>query len=154
MHVERPVESYLADLVSSHNLAPLRLCGRISLSDWQCEEKPAPFADFAFDPNFPSMHLDELFRQRKAQAGALRFSRLTRCLLKFEEDPFMIFCRDPRPCVTNLHTHRSVLSVRPHPDSSSLWRELDGVSDQVQKHLLDSSSVHGKRLRQSTALDM
>src|SRR5215813_5619609 len=147
MHVERRVESYLADLVSSHNLAPLRLCGRISLSDWQCEEKPASFAEFAFDPNLPAVHLHELPRQRKPQAGALRFSRLTGCLLKFKKDPFMIFWCDPRPCVTNLDAHGAVFRVRPDPDPSPLRCKLDGVSHQIQKHLLNSSPVHGKWLR-------
>src|SRR5262245_50247610 len=142
MHVERRVESYLADLVSSHNLAPLRLCGRILLIHRQGETEPASFSNFALQLNLPAVHLDELFRQRKHQAGALRFSRLTGCLLKFEEDPFMIFWCDPRPGVTHLDTHRSILTVRPDPDPSPLWCELDRISQQIQKHLLDSSAVH------------
>src|SRR5262245_11092790 len=137
MHVERRVESYLADLVFRHNLAPLRLCARIFLLHRQVEEKPAPFAEFALHPNLAAMHLDELFRQRKPQAGALRFSRLTGCLLKFEEDPVVIFWCDPRTRVTHLDTNRSILTVRPHPDPSPFWCEIDRISQQIQKHLLD-----------------
>src|SRR5215471_1526311 len=154
MHGERRVQSYLADLVFSHNLAPLRLCGRISLSDWDREEKPASLADFAFKPDLAAVHLHEFLRQRKAQAGALRFSRVSAGLLKFEEDPFLVFCRDSRSRIAHLDAHGSVLRIRSHPDPSSFGCELDGVSYQVQKNLLDSGSVHRKWLRHSNALDM
>src|SRR5215470_12161031 len=144
MHVERRVESYLADLVFSHNLAPLRLCGRISLSDWEREEKPAAFPDFAFKPNLAAVHFHELLRQRKPQAGALRLSGLAARLLKFKKDSFLIFYRNSRTRVTHFDARASVLSACPHPNPPSVRRELDCVSDEVQKHLLDSGSIHWK----------
>src|SRR5262245_61487821 len=114
----------------------------------------ADFSHSALPPNLAAVHLDELFRQRKPQAGALRFSRLTGCLLKFKKDPFMIFWCDPRPCVTHLDAHGAVFGVRADPNSTPFRRKLDGVSDQIQEHLLDSSTVHGKWFRQSSALDV
>src|SRR5215831_10886423 len=154
MHGERRVQSYLADLVFSHNLAPLRLCGRISLSDWDREEKPASLTDLAFKPDLAAVHLHEFLRQRKAQAGALRFSRVSARLLKFEEDPFLVFWRDSWSRITHLDTHGPVFTVRPHPYPSPFGGEFDRVSYEVQKHLLNSGSVHGKWLRHSNALDM
>src|SRR4029077_298662 len=109
------------------------------------------FRDFAFKPNLAAVHLHELLRQREPQPGALRFSRLAACLLKFEEDPFLIFCRDSSSRITHLDAHGSVLRVRPNPDPSPFGCELDRVSDEVQKNLLDPGTVHGKWLRHSNA---
>src|SRR5439155_25777479 len=62
--------------------------------DRQPKEKPASLAEFAFQPNLAAVHLHELLCQRKPQAGALRFSGVSTRLLKFEEDPFLIFRRN------------------------------------------------------------
>src|SRR5262245_6134435 len=121
---------------------------------WYREEKPTSFSHFALHPNLSAVHLYELPRQRKPQTGALRLSRLAGGLLKFKEDPFLIFCGDSRSRITHLDTNCAVLGVRPHPDPSPLGRKLDGVSYQIQKHLLDSSAIHWKRLGQITALDV
>ena len=155
MHGERRVQSYLADLIFSHNLAPFRnIENQYPLSDREREEKPAAFADFALQPNFPSMHLDELLRQGKAQAGSLRLATAARInLLELKEDPFMLSGGDSRPGIAYLDAHSSILNIRSHPNLSSLRRELYSVSHQIQKNLLDSRTVHGKWGQTFVALD-
>src|SRR5678816_2425525 len=101
------------------------LCARVFLIHRQSEEKPASFTYFAFKPDLPTVHLHELFRQSQTKAGALRFTGVTARLLKFEEDPFLIFCRDPRTRITHLDAHRSVLRVCLNPHPSAFGRELD-----------------------------
>src|SRR5215470_14540619 len=104
------------------------LCGRLFLTHWQREEKPASFPDFAFKPNLAAVHFHELLRQRKPQAGALRFSGVAARLLKFEKDSFLIFYRNSRTGVTDFDARVSVLGARPNPDTPSVRRELDCVS--------------------------
>src|SRR5262245_17793065 len=73
---------FRGEYFTSVNLGAFASCARIPLSDRQCEEKPAAFSDFALHPNLAPVHLHALLCQRKSQAGALRFSRVTTCLLK------------------------------------------------------------------------
>src|SRR5688500_8415542 len=108
------------------------------LVDRQREIKPAAFAEFAFKPDPAAVHFDEPLRQRKSQAGALRFAGFAARLLKFEKDSFLIFCRDSGSSVADLDAHVSILRACPHPDLTPFRRKLDRISYEIQQHLLDS----------------
>jgi hypothetical protein len=62
MHRDRSIDDYCADFILRHNLASLRVCGRIFFSDRQRECKFAAFRYFALDPNLAAVHFDEFPR--------------------------------------------------------------------------------------------
>jgi hypothetical protein len=55
MHSNGGIKDDLANFILRHNFAPLRLCGKEFLSDWQRERKRATFANFTLYPDPPAM---------------------------------------------------------------------------------------------------
>ncbi len=60
------IDDYCPNFILRHNLASLRLCGRIFLSDRQREYEPAAPAQLAFHPNFTAVQFDELPSERQS----------------------------------------------------------------------------------------
>jgi hypothetical protein len=59
-------------------------------SDWQGKGKLTSFPYLTLDPNFPTVHFDELPRQREPQPGALRLPGVAARLLEFLKYPLLI----------------------------------------------------------------
>ena len=81
------------------------------------------------------MHFDDPVRHGEAQTGSFGLPRAPGRLglLKFEEDPLVVFRGDAWPCVAHLHADRAILGYCPDLNSSPLRGEFYGVPHQVQQ---------------------
>ena len=88
------------------------------------------------------MQLDEPLREREAEAGPFAGAlRGPACLLELLEDPLLVLRSDADTRVTDGHDHIAVAPARRDPYTPPVRRELDGVREQVEKHLLHLARV-------------
>ncbi len=66
-------------------------------------------------------------------------------LTKLFEHRLLIFGRDPDAGVRDRHLHQLVVHRDAHVDPATRGRELQGIGEQVQEHLLDLALVGPNR---------
>src|SRR5207249_4606439 len=96
---------------------------------------------FALHPQAAAVQLDELSRQREAETGALALARSVAHLAELLEDRLLVRWRDADPGIGDGHLDGAVRVQRPHVDPAALGRELHGVGQQIQEHLLELALV-------------
>src|SRR5262249_31016349 len=112
---------------------------------WYRKIERRPLARLGFNPDPPTVHLDDALSDRKAQAGpALRARDRTVGLVKFLEDLGLIGCGDTRPCIADGHRECPV-RCRWFDRDLALVGELDRVADQVEQDLGEPPSVSAFR---------
>src|SRR5206468_3068603 len=96
---------------------------------------------FALHPQAAALQLDELSRQREAETGALALARGVAYLAELLEDRVLVLWRDADPGVGDGYLDGAIRVERTHVDPAALGRELHGVGQQIQEHLLELALV-------------
>src|ERR1700745_2869391 len=100
-----------------------------------CEGERRAFARFALDPYLATMQLDELAREREAQAGPLLLSRvIVPDLPELLEHRCLIFRRDADAGVADGDHGVRVLFPRRNIDVPAIGGEFDRIRQQVQQN--------------------
>ena len=87
------------------------------------------------------MQLDDPFDDRKSEARPAFFARGgTIGLLKLIKNSCLICGRDPWTCVDNTHFEPVIVEDDVYPDLAAVG-ELDGIADEIQQHLFESSFI-------------
>src|SRR3977135_1582236 len=98
----------------------------------QGEGERAPGANCAFDPNAPTMHLDESFGQCEPETRA--FDRLTRTgLLELLEDPIVVLVSDAAARAADGDRRGVVQPSRTEDHPTAGRRELHRVREQIEE---------------------
>src|SRR5213593_2355298 len=92
-------------------------------------------------PQAAAVELDELSRQREAETRALTLARGVAHLAELLEDRLLVLRCDADPGVGDGHLDGPVRVQRTHVDPTALGRELHGVGQQIQEHLLELALV-------------
>src|SRR5688572_204237 len=117
------------------NLDRLALHTTKKLKLRQSEEERGTFFEFRFEPDTAAVTFDDLFAYRQTDPGArVLFARVQP--LKDAEDPIRILRRNANAVITDRNEPfiPLVLDANVNP-RSPLTAILDGVADQVLKHL-------------------
>src|SRR5262245_59898933 len=103
--------------------------------DRECERRA--LSELALDPDLAAVQLDELPRQRAAEAGT--FHLLVGCpnLPELLEHRLLILRRDADAGVGDRYRDGSIHRFRSDLDAATLWGELDRVREQVEENLAD-----------------
>src|SRR5439155_11201824 len=95
----------------------------------------------ALHPDLSSMEFDELPGEREPKSGALDLLVCRPNLPELLEDRLLILRRDADPRVADCYLDEAVLQPGADVDPSPFGRELQGVGQEVQEHLLHLSLV-------------
>src|SRR5512144_2594504 len=119
------------------NLAPTEL------DDRKREVKRCTVATPALHPDAPAMRIDDALGDEQPQAAP----RLSWRLVFPEpiEDVRQVFASDPGPRVEDPKTHICALSIDREGHVTAGGRELQGVSEEVGKHLKHALAVRADR---------
>src|SRR4030095_4423412 len=125
--------------------APAARAGSSTRASWRSfaashpdrEREGRAHVHLALDPDVAAVKFDELSAERQSEARAFRLLLRRPDLPELLEYRLLVLRRDPGPGIADGHRDEPVLWYRHNVDPAALRRELDGVPQEVQKHLLD-----------------
>src|SRR5215471_621253 len=107
----------------------------------QCEDETAALPGLALDPDAAAVELDQPFREREPEPGAVALLEADFRLLELLEDPLVVLGRDSRPGIRHGHEHLAVHPRRGDADVPARRRELHRVREQVEDDLAQAALV-------------
>src|SRR5262245_31141651 len=98
------------------------------------ERERRALAEFAFEPDSPTMELDEPASQREPEPGALLLARVVvPDLAEFLEHRVLVFLGDANAGVLHGDHREVIIAPGRNVDAPAVGREFDGVGQQVDE---------------------
>src|SRR5215475_11099162 len=106
------------------------------MANGEGERERRPFPCLALDPDPPTVQLNELPGQSEPEPSSLDLLVRRPHLPELLEDRLLILRRDAHTRIAHGDLGHAVVDRAAHVDPATLRRELEGVGEEVQEHLL------------------